>query len=658
MYYLSKRFGTIFVVFALLWVPAFSRAQAVPSLYQEGRKAFKEKKYKLAVLKLKAFLNAYPKHILVKNALYLLGEAYYQLGEYERAIAVLQKAVKDYPLFPEAPRAILLLARSYAQLGDISYADKILNNAIQGYPRSRYINIFWYERGKIAFKLREYDKAVYCFKKALKNCKDRKLYMEICFALGDAYMALQNLVAARDFYQEVLKKGVSPYTYLRKHPRTYFNLAEVFFAYEEYEKALKAYEETASLLKEASLKRRALVKAGDTALKLKQYKKALTFYCQVIQKYPTSDEAWISKFRMADIGAEQPNLKIPIASCYEAYRHPWDTYVKLSKSPLRELAELAHFRMAQFKLKYHEYKAGIELLKKHLSLFPGGKLKEPCLLLLRESLLEWLNELYTSQRYLAFLKVFLDNKSYFTPAEMKKITPKIADAYYKEGLYEEALDYYQRLPLTEEIILRLGQIYFDLNYYPDAEHLLEPFLKETMNLKLKCEGTKILAAVYYQEQKYGKALPYYLYFLNTCQKDSSLYFPLAQCYFYTGELDKAIYFLQMLLDKTKKANLKKKAYLLLAKCFFKKEDYKKALNHYHIALDMSRDEEEKNFILYQMCLCYQQMGKNKKAVSLYDLLEKSSDNLWHSLAAFNKEDIQWKEKNKKFIQVFNKEVKK
>ncbi|MCD6319820.1 MAG: tetratricopeptide repeat protein [Candidatus Desulfofervidaceae bacterium] len=634
-----------------------TEAKPVPELFKEALQAFQSGNYKEASLKLKAFLKKYSYNPLVKRAIFLLGDCYYYLDEYEKAIKTYQQALQSYPLYSEAPKATLFLGRAYKKLGSLTEADRVFQKGIKGYPGNKYINEFYYERGLIAYEFRELEKAIGLLGKALENCKDAHLYIKICFALGDAYTALSNYIAARNFYQEAFKKRVSPYVYLRSHPITYFNVAEMFLNNREYIKAVRAYLEIASLYPQAAFAPKALIKAGDTCLKMEEYQKALKIYGKVIRLYPETNEALISKFRMADLGIEKPGLKVPLVSYYEAYRHPWDTYQELAKSSLPELAELAHFRMAELLFKQNKFGETIKVLKEYLTLFPSGKLREHCLNLLEETVLLWIDQLYKSQQYLAILKIFLQNADYLKH-KGEVLLSKIANAYYQVGLYEEALNTYQSLPLDPENVLKIAQLYYLVGSYPDAEHLLEGYLQTSSDAGQRCEISQLLAETCYKEKKFSKALVYYLGFLDQCHPAASclLYVKIADCYAHTKAWDNAISFLKKVMFEKNSTghvdkNLAKRTHILLGDCYYHKQNFEEALENFNQALFYVVDQDEINFVLYRIGDCYKHLDLIAKAASTYQKIKKQ-DTFWQALVRFSLDNLSWGKKNKRYISLF------
>lgn len=105
-------------------------------LYQSGFAAYKAGDMKKAVEILSQFLERYPKHELVSNAHYWIGESYYTEKNYEQAILAFQEVIRKYPKKEKAPAALLKQSMSFKELGDAKSARYVLKRLQEDYPRS------------------------------------------------------------------------------------------------------------------------------------------------------------------------------------------------------------------------------------------------------------------------------------------------------------------------------------------------------------------------------------------------------------------------------------------------------------------------------------------------------------------------------------------
>ncbi|MDR3074093.1 MAG: tol-pal system protein YbgF [Deltaproteobacteria bacterium] len=130
-------------------VPQPTAAQPAAKPAGPGGSAQAEKQYQTALTQLesgkpeaalaafKAFLQAYPGHVLAPNAGYWLGECHYSLKEYDSAIFAFKDVVAQYPAHDKAAAAMLKAGYSYAQLGDAANARFYFEILLKDYPASQ-----------------------------------------------------------------------------------------------------------------------------------------------------------------------------------------------------------------------------------------------------------------------------------------------------------------------------------------------------------------------------------------------------------------------------------------------------------------------------------------------------------------------------------------
>lgn len=85
---------------------------------------------------LQRFLQEYPKHELVVNATYWIGEAYYGEKQYEKAILQFQDVIQKYPKHAKAPAAILKQGLAFGMLGEKATEKALLQKVVAEYPKS------------------------------------------------------------------------------------------------------------------------------------------------------------------------------------------------------------------------------------------------------------------------------------------------------------------------------------------------------------------------------------------------------------------------------------------------------------------------------------------------------------------------------------------
>lgn len=85
---------------------------------------------------LERFIRENPKHSLLPNAQYWLGESYYHEKRFPEAVVAFKEVHRLYPKHPKAAASLLKLGYSYSSLGDKGNAKFYMNVLVQDYPNS------------------------------------------------------------------------------------------------------------------------------------------------------------------------------------------------------------------------------------------------------------------------------------------------------------------------------------------------------------------------------------------------------------------------------------------------------------------------------------------------------------------------------------------
>lgn len=82
------------------------------------------------------FLELYPKHKLVPNVHYWLGETYYSEKNFEQAVLEFQEVIKNFPEHVKAPAAMLKQGMAFKEMGDSKSEVYIFKKLVEEFPKS------------------------------------------------------------------------------------------------------------------------------------------------------------------------------------------------------------------------------------------------------------------------------------------------------------------------------------------------------------------------------------------------------------------------------------------------------------------------------------------------------------------------------------------
>ncbi len=473
---------------------------------------------------------------------------------------------------------------------------------------------FYILQAEQAKKNKKYTIAIKLFGNALNFVKDSKLKTKILFQMGDCYYEINNEIAAFDLYSEALK---SPYSkeYLISHPKTYLNLANIYFDRAEYRKAVEIYLNIAQRYKTKPFAAFSLVKAGDGLVSIKEYKKALEAYSKVILLYENTAEYWISKFRMADIGISHPNIDVPDQIEYRSYFKPLLAYkdiIENAPQELIKLKQLARLRIASAYLKAKKYQECISIIDSFLKDFPFSTFEEYAKRLLNSAFKEYVVELYKKGDFKSICKLYDSLKKELPSKLEQEILTMVADAKFNIGLYKDALKLYMLNPKAH--IKQIATVYNLLGRYTDTISLLMP-----IKSKLDHDLVILLAEALYKRKRFNDIIS----LLNKGNiTDPEAHYILARSYDELGDTKEAIQHYLVLIKKDSEYQLS--ACLYLANLFFKQGKYKKALYYYNISKKLCKGCPDSDFITIQIANCYYYLGDYKKSASLFKTVKGSN----------------------------------
>jgi tol-pal system protein YbgF len=104
--------------------------------YARALKSYQSGRHALAREQFAAFLQAFPGHSLVPNALYWSGETWYAQAHYDHAAKFFAQVVQDHPRHSKSPDALLKLGYSAMRQGLLDQAGVYLRQLETRYPDS------------------------------------------------------------------------------------------------------------------------------------------------------------------------------------------------------------------------------------------------------------------------------------------------------------------------------------------------------------------------------------------------------------------------------------------------------------------------------------------------------------------------------------------
>jgi len=106
------------------------------ALYDSARSSFEARKYAQGQRQWEEFVENFPKHKLVPNALFWQGECYYQEKDYARAVLKYQDVLDKYKKSSKYHTALFKQGLSFMRLGRVKAGRLLLQDVVNKFPKT------------------------------------------------------------------------------------------------------------------------------------------------------------------------------------------------------------------------------------------------------------------------------------------------------------------------------------------------------------------------------------------------------------------------------------------------------------------------------------------------------------------------------------------
>ena len=124
---------------------------------------------------------------------------------------------------------------------------------------------------------------------------------------------------------------------------------------------------------------------------------------------------------------------------------------------------------------------------------------------------------------------------------------RLGEIYVHEKDHTKALEEFKgvvqdfpKSPTFGKSLLHMGWCYLNVGQFEEAAEISHKILKLPAHEREKSLSQLILGEVYFHENRYSEALPYYFNLINIPEYRENALFKMAQCYFYEGKFKEAL----------------------------------------------------------------------------------------------------------------------
>ncbi len=345
-----------------------------------------------------------------------------------------QEAMNYYPKSPRYAWALIMLGRLYQATGDVHEALGYFELVIREHTRSRYAPLAYLGRARILITQQHLDGATRVYQKAISLYPKSKYLKRAYWGLGKTMLRLGRYDYARSVFLTMLKKW--PGIYL-KQPAILYYLGESYFLLRQYAQARHYLYWVLNINPHLPYNHLALARIGDTYKFEKQPKAAQQIYQRVIDLYPDSDGAIISRIRLVEMGVGGDPVRV-YSRLMQRYRR-------------REVAQLAQLKLGGYYFERKKYHLAADTLKNLLENHPRSRFREPTLYMLHRVLHQRVLALSQEKKYRDLIDFIQDNRSRLSPQHRRTYMFLEAQAYLALNRFDQAFDLFNRLNLYGDV---------------------------------------------------------------------------------------------------------------------------------------------------------------------------------------------------------------
>jgi TolA-binding protein len=573
------------------------------ALYKLGIIYFGEKKYSESRDNFRRLLREYPETEHTGSALYWIGESYTMQNRLQDAISFLEEAVQNKRNNKYIDYTIYTLASTYEKTGDYENAVKYYDELLSYHRDSPLALSAQIRIGICYFKLKDYQSSILELNNPSLTNLPADIYAESLYLLANSYYRVQEYDNAANAYNEVIESFPSSDVFRDSE----YGLAWCYFQQKKYDDAYNIFNSIStgndSLAVNSSYwKAEAKRYAGNENEAFEQYK-------EFLNKYPDSRLADEAKYQ---IGGQYYLGKDYINS---------ESYLKGTlRSDDPEIKAKALTMLGELSLKQKKYDEAVNYFNQVTSLNTAGTE------LTGRAQLGLGITSYYAKDYDEAIDYLSHVDESASGIETDKINFYLAESYYAQGEYQDALRSYNKVN-PEDSLMAAQTIYgraycsFNLKDFGNAAELFSSFVRKYPHDKRTVDAKLRLADSYYGIKNYAAASRIYKNLFAGGSSSISNpygYYQYAQALYKAGNTDEAINEFNNLQQKYPGSQYAQGSLYTIGWIYFQKENFREAIAKYRDLMKVYPKSSLVPLAYYSIGDSYFNQAKYDSAIANYE----------------------------------------
>ena len=625
----------------------------------------------------------------------------YRAKDWEGAIENLNRLIKKYPNGRYTEKAYFSLAKSYDHLNTefISVQFKEIKghyeDAINRFPTSEYVPDAVFNIGNLYFYIKNYYEALGYYNLVLKKDKDSILRVKALMQKTrllllrhrkeDALSALDELETITSEYPNLserieAKKEKAKILYemnqfdrslkilnelnkedpenIYKHPEISLYLGYNYYQLGDNQKARENLYRYYNTCPEREINHLVLNQIGDTYRNEGLIEDAVKFYRMVLERYPNTDGAIISKIRIA----EQQEDKDWIEKTRKEMGSPKNIYENIvndsvdKKDKKNPLIQLSMLKLGITYQKEQEYEKSLKVLKELLEKYPKTSLKKELTHALMVTIEGMLKKEMENHKYIKIINLYLKDEKIFSMVDAPELFLPVARAFVYVNLNDMAIEVFKKADILftdndkpADLLFLMGKYLFEQDNIEGALKRFDILIANHPYSKYASETYQLRGSILLKQKQYKPAADTFV---------KALKYPVSKCKRARLLIEKA----KALTGSNSKENalmainevneIKKDCDFTdydidqeLGDLYLSLGDVRKALNIFNQVIQTTKENSSKNSLKLKLAECYWRLNKTEDSLALYNQIMSLNDPFWSNLAKERMDEIQFNKDN-------------
>ena len=405
------------------------------------------------------------------------------------------------------------------------------------------------------------------------------------------------------------------------------------------------------------------IRLADILYEQHNYRDALEAYAKIIEAYPNSEGALISQIRMAELGAQIPELIPPGQGEYYApYYHPLQALGQLIQTyPFSPLADVARYKMGLMFLQRDELQAALDTFRELLNKPLKDALHSDVEKEFHKTLERLLAKHQEQGAFLEVIRTFFAHQGLLEPADAAHtdLLLPVALSYARLGLLPEAEQLLQRLLDTAslpqqqaKLALEQAALLFKQGKLQEAKSLLVP-LVQSAEAGLRGRIVLLLGQIALQEGRPAEAVRYLSMPKELLDAPAERAFMLAllgKAYAAQGDKEKGLQAFQKCAEVTGEGEpgrppVAETCLLHAGGLLFERQQLQPALSMYQALLQSFPQTPHRNWVLLRMAAIHGDLADAPQRLGTLETLRDTAKNsLWQKVATESLDEVAWQKR--------------